>query len=247
MLQKITELWPDLLAGNQEGISGSEDAVSEVPGPLIENEEPIEEIFKGLKWTRVIDLRDYQEASINTFKMVDDIKECLDQMHAVKMEGLPQLVTYFDPIHWQATNPQHHLCIYKLNQEQLKDWGEIATEVRKKIMKKAQNHQEYSEPKPIIKDHVENRRSMPHSTRSSNLEGLLESQLKARQQAQAGISRKCKKRHLKDLPLETREAICKMYLEDGIFQCDVAKFFKVSPMLVSKLVKEAQQDPNKAA
>ena len=79
---------------------------------------------------------------------------------------------------------------------------------------------------------------MPHSTRRSNPEGLLESQLKAREQACAGVTKKCKKRHLKDLPLETREAIVKMYLEDHIFQCDVAKFFKISPTLVSKLVKE---------
>ena len=50
---------------------------------------------------------------------------------------------------------------------------------------------------------------------------------------------------MKALPLETREAIVKMYLEDGVFQKDVAKFYKISPVLVSKLVKEAQQNPAK--
>jgi len=39
--------------------------------------------------------------------------------------------------------------------------------------------------------------------------------------------------------LETRDAIVKMYLVDGVFQKDVAKYYKVSPMLVSRLVKES--------
>ena len=49
--------------------------------------------------------------------MVDDIFEGHKQMNAIKLEGLPQLITYFDPVHWQETHPQHYLCIYKLNQE----------------------------------------------------------------------------------------------------------------------------------
>ena len=42
-----------------------------------------------------------------------------------------------------------------------------------------------------------------------------------------------------------REAIVKMYLEDHVFQVDIAKYFKVSPALVSRLVKEAQKDPQR--
>ena len=55
----------------------------------------------------------------------------------------------------------------------------------------------------------------------------------------AGISSKCKKRHLKELPISTREKIVKMYMDDHVFQCDIAKYFKVSSALVSRLVKEA--------
>ena len=36
-----------------------------------------------------------------------------------------------------------------------------------------------------------------------------------------------------------------MYRDDHVFQCDVAKYFKVSAGLVSKLVVEAQRDPEK--
>ena len=54
-------------------------------------------------------------------------------------------------------------------------------------------------------------------------------ELKARAISWAGVSSKRKKRHKKDLPPEVREAIVKLYLDDHVFQADIAKDFKVSP------------------
>ena len=53
----------------------------------------------------MIALRGYEEASQHTYDMIDDVMEGHKQMNAIKLEGLPQLVTYFDPIKWQETNP----------------------------------------------------------------------------------------------------------------------------------------------
>ena len=53
------------------------------------------------------------------------------------------------------------------------------------------------------------------------------------------------KRHLKELPPTSREAIVKMYLVDHVFQKDIAEYYKISPALVSRLVKEAEEDPKK--
>ena len=63
MLQKITELWPSLLQGKPVSDSEDENEHAEITQPLPGIEDPIEETFKGLKWTRVIDLRDYKESS----------------------------------------------------------------------------------------------------------------------------------------------------------------------------------------
>ena len=101
-------------------------------------------------------------------------------MAAIKLDGLPQLSSYFDPIRWQEQNPQPHLCVYKLNEEQLKDWGALATTIRKGISQKAENYMEYSEPAEEVVVEEKSRRSVPHSTRRSNPEGLLESQIRAR-------------------------------------------------------------------
>ena len=80
---------------------------------------------------------------------------------------------------------------------------------------------------------------MQHSTRASNPEGVLELELKARAVSWAGVSSKRKKRHKKELPPEVRDEIVKMYLEEHVFQADIAELFKVSKALVSSLVKEA--------
>ena len=39
----------------------------------------------------------------------------------------------------------------------------------------------------------------------------------AREKLHAGITKSCRKRHMKELPLATREAIVKMYLDDHVF------------------------------
>ena len=95
-------------------------------------------------------------------------------MEEIELSELSMLLTHFDPVRWQAQNPQPHWSVYKLNPEQLKDWGAVVTEIRKKIVKKAENYKQYSgraaEPEFIQKS----RRSIPHSTRNSNPEGLLE-------------------------------------------------------------------------
>ena len=44
-----------------------------------------------------------------------------------------------------------------------------------------------------------------------------------------------------------RDEIVKMYLEQHVFQADIAELFKVSKALVSSLVKEAQNDPERSA
>ena len=84
---------------------------------------------------------------------------------------------------------------------------------------------------------------MQHSTRKSNPEGALELELKARAISWAGASNKSKKRLKNELPPEVRDEIVKMYLEEHVFQADIAQLFKVSKALVSRLVKEAQDDP----
>ena len=69
----------------------------------------------------------------------------------------------------------------------------MATEIRQKINQKAENHKMFSEPKAEVKEEKKSRRCVPHSTKASNPEGLLESQMRSREQMSAGITKKSKK------------------------------------------------------
>ena len=67
MLQKITDLWPTLLR-RYEVPQPEEDG----EGNNIEQAEPVDDEdielnFKGLRWTRVIDLQDYKEQSTHVY------------------------------------------------------------------------------------------------------------------------------------------------------------------------------------
>ena len=49
--------------------------------------------------------------------MGDDIKYVKQKMAAIKLDGLPHLRSYFDPIRWQEQNSHPHYEVYKLNPE----------------------------------------------------------------------------------------------------------------------------------
>ena len=134
-----------------------------------------------------------------------------------------------------------------MNAEQLQDWGAVVTEIRKKILEKAARYKQLSEPPIEPLQEEKSRRSVQQSTRKSNPEGVLELELKARAISWAGASNKSKKRLKKELPPAVRDEIVKMYLEEHVFQADIAQLFKVSKALVSRLVKEAQDDPKRSA
>ena len=78
-----------------------------------------------------------------------------------------------------------------------------------------------------------------------NPEGLYEAQLKLKSLAERPARLNYKKRQLKELSHTMREAVVHAYLKEHMFQKDVARLFRVTPALVSKLVCEAQQQPSK--
>ena len=84
----------------------------------------------------------------------------------------------------------------------------------------------------------------PKSKPKDNPDGLLEAELKAKEQAERGQTRKFKKRHLKDLHTAARKEIVRLYKEEHMLQRDIATYFKVSEALVGKLVRTAAQEKN---
>ena len=59
-------------------------------------------------------------------------------MNEVELSSVPQLCTQFDPKKWEADNSHPHISVWKLNTEQLKDWGKVVSQIRKEILEKAE-------------------------------------------------------------------------------------------------------------
>ena len=77
MLQRITDLWPRLLGDNSAEES---EQVVEGEEEWEENEEwelLLEDTFDKLKWTRVTNLKNFEEEKSCTYEMTTDIKEAL--------------------------------------------------------------------------------------------------------------------------------------------------------------------------
>ena len=245
MHRKITDIWKNLLGPSSQPEANDQEAADhELQEDALDEEQVMLEL-KHVSWTRVVALREFKDGDCRNFELAKDMIDSFHQLDEIDEEALPQLGVHFDPIKWQETNQQYHLCVYKLNEDQLKMWGEEVTEIRQKIMKKAHLYDHYAKKSPAQPEPMTGKRAQTYSTKRCNPDGLLEQQIRQREQSQAGVKSRQKKRSLKELPVKVREGIVKMYLEDNIFQVDIAKYYKISPQLVSKLIKEAQEDPAK--
>ena len=83
------------------------------------------------------------------------------------------------------------------------------------------------------------------STKNHNPEGLREKDLRARDRDAACIGRKYKKRNLSELSSDDVAQILNSYLVDHQSQKEVARKFRVSAALVSRLVCRGKKEPNK--
>ena len=80
---------------------------------------------------------------------------------------------------------------------------------------------------------------------SHNPEGLLEKELRLRENLDKGFQHKYRKRHRTELSVNEIEEIVATTKEPHRHQVDVAKQYRVSKSLVHKLVKEAKLNPEK--
>ena len=65
-------------------------------------EQEIKKAFKNMSWTRVIALSEFEEDSTRVFKMTDDVLGGKAEMEEIELSDLSLLLTYFDPVRWQA-------------------------------------------------------------------------------------------------------------------------------------------------
>ena len=53
----------------------------------------------------MIALSEFEEGAMRVFKMTDDVLRCKQDIAEIELSDLSMLLTYFDPVRWQAQNP----------------------------------------------------------------------------------------------------------------------------------------------
>ena len=89
MLQKITDLWPQLFGENKVEDTESDEEQEDAEQEQEDEDIPVEETYKNLKWSRVIALQDYDDNMLSSYNMKTDIMDALQQMKDIDVNSLP--------------------------------------------------------------------------------------------------------------------------------------------------------------
>ena len=118
-------------------------------------------------------------------------------------------------------------------------------EVKKVIAEKAKLKADDDPDDQLIEEPGRRRGGYKRSKKQHNAEGETEGSLKRQSKKDKAQYRKYKKRHRKDLSPEEIEAIVTAAKVPHRLHKDIAQEFKIPALLVGKLVKESNQEPEK--
>ena len=110
--------------------------------------------------------------------------------------------------------------------------GQLVTKLRKRFTDQANLISSCDEGNNIQNGNIYGKLMHPRSTWKHNIEGKSESQLRILQHADGGLTRNYKKHTMKELSLENRKEIVRLYVEEHMHQSDIAILYKVSKALV---------------
>ena len=212
---------------------------------LLELREQTKEIFKNLFWTRVVAVHDYQAESQKSWPIAPDLSDEHDHMFTVAEDALPELEPYFDHAAFSKQNPQPQVAVWRLPEDRLMQLAGNVTGIRARIGGEVDRLREIWEQQKKRNQDQEDKSTIKLSSRSCNPEGLLEKEIKAREQSDQFPCFGYKKRKLYQLSSSEIDKIISTYLEDHLTQDETARKFRVSKHLVSKLVCMAQKEPEK--
>ena len=250
MLQRITELWPQLLRGaggqpEQEGESGS--ALYEL-NQLARRS--IEESFASLSWSRVVSLAAPQDGDRREWPMVADIIEAREHVVDSPAAVPPEPPVLFDPKAFEGDREDLKVDTYALDAASLEQWALRAAKIRVSFKAYCAGLQEEvaspdsrAQGQPASQANPRSRRGLKHSTKAKHPEKKTEKELQRQARWEAGSPSKIKKRKLRELSVHEQAQIVEAYTKAFKYQRDVAAEFHVSCALVGRLVKKNQVDP----
>ena len=131
MLQRITDLWPNLLGavrvhdeGEEEGEENQGNSSSSEEDLLKIDEQQLLEFYNHLYWTRLISLEDYREGEDRKYPLGPDIVEECQAIANLEEEDNHSWAPLYEPTEFNEEHKPLKLEQYKLPKEDLLTWAE---------------------------------------------------------------------------------------------------------------------------
>jgi hypothetical protein len=151
----------------------------------------------------------------------------------------------FDPDEYTKANQPMTLDRHRLTEDELRSWAGRLTQLRRDIEQKAERFASQEAAELFIDANPRSRRGHKRSKAEHNAEGLKEEELRELRIIDSAPCRRYKKRRLRELSDEEVAEIIADSQRPGWLKKDIAQKYRVTPDLVSKLCKEAAQQPEK--
>jgi len=201
--------------------------------------------YKNLYWTRIISISHFDEEADKKCPIGPDIVHEMDELAEIQEADLAEWSALWDPLAFHLSHPQPKITDHEYSEATLKALAVKAVDIRQSIKKKAVLYQQDDEIPLATSQPAAGRQGLKHSTRASNPEGLLEKEIRARQLRDEPAGCRYKKRKRKELSFLEMQEIVHCYLHRHHTQSDIARLYRISHTLVSRLVIESKRWPGK--
>ena len=104
MLRRITQLWPNLLRGNQNDQEEADQILDEQDSPDEATDDQLKalkeqtlDIYKNEYWSRVITVDTHNPDESRRWPLAPDLSEQHEIMFTIDEDDLPKMPPYYDP------------------------------------------------------------------------------------------------------------------------------------------------------
>ena len=252
MLQKITDMWPNLLRKfqheNDESQLEREGLKSDEEGLLLDidvDEDQINMEYKNLFWTRLMIIDGFEQGQERKWPLGPDlIEECqaVANLPAVDPDDWKPL---FEPTDYNEAHGPLEIEGNKLSSEEMLSWAERAVQIRESITLRSKQYVANQDEEGLQEQPARSQKGLKKSKRSHNPSGKSEADLKKIRDSEKVKCRHFKKRHRKDLSPDEIDQIVEATKRPFCMLKYVALQFQITRDLVSSLAKEALKNPEK--
>ena len=201
--------------------------------------------YKNAYWTRVVDIQDFEAGRDLKIPMGPDLVEECSAVADLPPADSEEWRPLFEPTRFNEANGPLTLEAFKLNPDLLRYWAETCSKMRKDVTTRSELAAQQEPIQEVAEQRERSLKGLKKSRPIHNLEHASEKELKQERQKDSVFKNRFKKRYRKDLSVEEIEEIIVATKQPYRLHKEVAKEFRVSHQLVSRLYQESLKGSKK--